>query len=706
VSLTTPRPSEWHATPQGLYKYAVPVPTAPARSGHRLAVDIGGTFTDLVAIDGDTGRLVLAKVLTTPDRLDDGVIDAVGHSGVDPASVGGFVHGTTAVINAITERKGAITALITTRGFRDVLEIGRANRPDLYNLSYAKPRPFVPRRLRFEVSERITHRGEVLVPLNEDEVEALAPALRDAGVEAVAVCFLHAWTNPDHERRAAELIGKHLPKVEVVASHHVSAQWREYERSSTAVLAAYVKPVVANYLGGLTARLRQVGLSGPLYAMRSSGGVSSFERALASPISLLESGPVAGVTAAAELGRRLGTSDVLSLDIGGTTAKTSAVRGGRARIDTSHHIARTPTFAGYPVQVPVVEVMEIGAGGGSIAWIDTAGGLHVGPTSSGAEPGPACYGHGGTEPTVTDANLVAGRLDPEYFLGGTMQLDMGAASKALRQLGGELGVDGPEAARGVLRYAVAQMAHALRLVTVRRGLDPRDFTFVAYGGAGPLHATLLARELGIRRTVIPPAPGHFSALGMLLGDFGADAIRTHVGALEPATLAPLFDLLEREAAGEIEDEAGSREIQRFAQLRYVGQEHALELPLRAGAVEVSLLEKLRSDFDRASEEAYAFSLSSQVETVAVRVSVSASSDRQSWTTHRSGAAPTLRPRDVDLDQHGGVRRAEVVERSALDTATRLDGPCVVEEPAATTLVLPGQIVAVDDLGNLVIEEAS
>ncbi len=682
------------------------MPTAPARSGQRLAVDIGGTFTDLAGVDGDTGRLVLAKVPTTSGRLDEGVIEAIKHSGVDPAWVGGFVHGTTAVINAITERKGALTALVTTLGFRDVLEIGRANRPDLYNLSYAKPRPFVPRRLRFEVSERITHRGEVLVPLNEDEVEALAPALRDAGVEAVAVCFLHAWTNPDHERRAAELIGKLLPEVEVVASHHVSSQWREYERSSTAVLAAYVKPVVANYLGGLTARLRQAGLIGPLYAMRSSGGVSSFERALASPISLLESGPVAGVTAAAELGRRLGTSDVLSLDIGGTTAKTSAVRGGRVRIDTSHHIARTPTFAGYPVQVPVVEVMEIGAGGGSIAWIDAAGGLHVGPTSSGAEPGPACYGRGGTEPTVTDANLVAGRLDPEYFLGGAMQLDMEAASKALRQLGGELGVDSSEAARGVLRYAVAQMAHALRLVTVRRGLDPRDFTFVAYGGAGPLHASLLARELGIRRTVIPPAPGHFSALGMLLGDFGADAIRTHVGALSPATLAPLFDLLEREAAAEIEDEAGSRHVQRFAHLRYVGQEHTLEVPLREGAVDASLLDMLRSDFDRASEEAYAFSLPSPVEIVAIRVSVSAPAERLSWTTHRSGAPPTLRPRDVDLDQHGGVRRAEVVERSALDTATRLDGPCVVEEPAATTLVLPGQTVEVDDLGNLVIEEAS
>jgi len=440
--------------------------------------------------------------------------------------------------------------------------------------------------------------------------------------------------------------------------------------------------------------------------MRSSGGVSSFKRALASPISLLESGPVAGVTAAAELGRRLGASDVLSLDIGGTTAKTSAVRGGHPRIDTIHHIARTPIFAGYPVQVPVVEVMEIGSGGGSIAWIDAADGLHVGPTSAGAEPGPACYGRGGTEPTVTDANLVARRLDPEYFLGGAMRLDVEAAVDALRRLGRRLGVDASDAARGVLRYAVAQMAHALRLVTIRRGLDPRDFTFVAYGGAGPLHAALLARELDIRRTVIPPAPGHFSALGMLLGDFGADAVRTHVGPLESAILAPLFDLLEGEAAEEIEDEAGTREVRRFAQLRYVGQEHTLEVPLREGAVDADLLEALRNDFDRASEEAYAFRLPAPVEVVAIRVSVSAPAEHVSWATPRSDQRPTLRPRDVDLDQYGGVQRAEVVERSSLDPATKLEGPCVVEEPAATTIVLPGQTVAVDDLGNLVIEEPS
>jgi N-methylhydantoinase A len=610
------------------------------------------------------------------------------------------------VINAITERVGAETALVTTRGFRDILEIGRGDRPDLYNLSYAKPRPFVPRRLRFEVTERLSYRGDVLVPLAEDEVEAVAARLREAAVEAVAVCLLHAWVNPEHERRVCELLHKQLPGVEVVASHEISGQWREYERSNTAVLSAYVKPVVAGYLSALAARMRDVGVGGRLYAMRSSGGVSSFERAAAAPITLLESGPVAGVTAAAELGRRLGVADVLTLDIGGTTAKTSAVRGGRVRVETLHHVERSEGFSGYPIQAPVVEIVEIGAGGGSIAWVDEAGGLHVGPRSAGAEPGPVCYGRGGIDPTLTDANLVAGRLDPDYFLGGSMPLDADAARDALGRLGARLGVDADAAARGVLRYAVAKMAHALRLVTLRRGHDPRDFAFVAFGGAGPLHAALLARELGIATTVIPPAPGHFSAFGMLLGDLRADAVRTHVGRLDPATLTALFDQLEREAASELEEEAGERTVERFVQLRYVGQEHTLEVPVPAGGIDADLLHGVREAFDRASEEAYAFSLPVEVELVAGRVAVSAPAGPIAWTAHERRPSLELRPREVDFDLHGGRVRADVVERHALEPARPLAGPCVVEEAAATTLVLPGQTVRVDALGNLLIEETA
>lgn len=672
-----------------------------------MAIDIGGTFTDLVVFDPVAGSLTLAKADTTPGRLDEGVMRAIADSGVDPASVELLIHGTTVVINAITERRGVPTALVTTRGFRDVLLIGRANRPDLYNLAYRKPEPFVPRRLCFEVTERTSYKGVPLTPLDESELPAVAEAIRAAGAEAVAVCFLHSWANPSHERLAAQRLAHLLPGVEVVASHEVSGQWREFERTSTTVLAAYVKPVVAGYLSSLAQRVRMAGVPGRLYVMRSAGGVSSFERAVAAPINLLESGPVAGVVAAAEAGRRIGAHHVLTLDIGGTTAKTSAVRDGRMRIETLHHVERTPRSAGYPIQIPVVEIVEIGAGGGSIAWADEAGGLHVGPRSAGAEPGPACYGRGGHEPTLTDANLVAGRLDPDYFLGGTMRLDPSAAADALGRLGLAIGgLDARTTARGVLRYAVAQMAHALRLVTLRRGHDPRDFTFVAYGGAGPLHAVLLARELGIGRTVIPPAPGHFSAFGMLLGGLRADAVRTHIGPLESEALTRLFAELEREATDALEEPTEKLDVDRLVELRYAGQEHTLEIPVRVGAVDDELLAGLRADFDRRSEEVYAFSLPTAIEVVAARVSVTASFGQVEWPSSPDPSTRRLEPREVDFDQHGGVLVAEVVDRAAIEVGEAVDGPCIVEEPASTTLVLSGQRVTKDELGNLLIDEVN
>jgi N-methylhydantoinase A len=671
---------------------------------HRVAIDIGGTFTDLAAVDEETGALVLSKASTTPGRLDDGVMTAVERSGVPPPSLGVLVHGTTVVINAITERRGVATALVTTAGFRDVLEIGRANRPDLYNLSYAKPVPFVPRRLRFEAAERMSYRGTVLTPLDEEGLRATADAIRDAAVDAVAVCFLHAWANPSNERRAADLLAGWLPGVQIVASHEVSGQWREYERTSTTVLSAYVKPVVAGYLRALAGRLEAAGATGPRYAVRSGGGVASFDRATRAPINLLESGPVAGVLAAAEAGRRLGSRNVLALDVGGTTAKTSAVLDGRLRIETLHHVGRTPSFAGYPVQVPVVEIVEIGAGGGSIAWVDEASGLHVGPRSAGAEPGPACYGLGGEEATLTDANLVAGRLDAGYFLGGSMHVEPDAAFRALERVGRRLGVGGREAARGVLRFAIAQMAHALRLVSVRRGHDPRDFTFIAYGGAGPLHAAPLARELGIGRVVIPPAPGNFSAFGMLLSELRSDAVRTHVGRLDAAALGPLFAELETEATNGIEEPSEDLVVQRFAELRYAGQEHGLELPLPEGVIDDVAMTTLRAEFDRRSEEAFAFRLTVPVEIISARVSVAAPASPVRWDVSAEPSGHAFGPRAVDLDVHGGERTAEVIERAALEPGRAVAGPCVVEEPTSTTIVLPGQDVTADELGNLVIEE--
>jgi N-methylhydantoinase A len=673
----------------------------------RVAIDIGGTFTDLVATDG-SGNTVSAKADTTPAGLDRGVLAALDRSGVPPGQVTALVHGTTVVINAVTERTGVPTALLTTAGFRDVLLIGRANRPDLYNLAYRKPEPFVPRRWCFEVTERMSHRGEVITPLRDEEVLGLAAELEATPVRAVAVCLLHAWRDPRHERRAAALLRERLPGVTVVASHEVSGEWREYERASTSVLSAYVQPVVAGYLGALADSLTRRGACGDRYAMRSSGGVCSFGQAASAPVTLLESGPAAGVTAAAELGRRIGARHVLTLDIGGTTAKTSAVRDGRVRVNTLHHVAATPAFAGYPVQVPVVDIVEIGAGGGSIAHADAAGGLRIGPQSAGADPGPACYGRGGTRPTLTDANLVAGRLDPEYFLGGSMPLDTAAARDALGRLGGTLGVDADAAARGALRCAIAAMSHALRLVTLRRGHDPRDFTFVAYGGAGPLHAAVLARELGIRRTVIPPRPGHFSAFGMLAGGLRADAARTVVGPLDGLPLAPVLDSLAAQAAAGLGTDGGT--VSHYLGLRYQGQEHTIEVPLPDGQPEEHLAE-IGAAFERLSLEAYSFRLDAPLEVVSARVTATAQLEPVSWTADTSADASASRraaapggSRPVDFDTHGGVQQAAVLPRAGVPCGGWQPGPCVVEEPAATALVLPGQAASADELGNLIIEE--
>lgn len=694
------------------------VAVAAAAADVRVAVDIGGTFTDLVAMDAVTGHVVRAKAHSTPGRLADGVLAVLAMSGLPVANVAAFIHGTTVVINALTERAGVPTALVTTAGFRDVLEIGRANRPDLYNLAYRKPAPFVPRHLRFEVAERMSYRGEAVEPLSQTDLDAVAGQLAAAGVHAVAICFLHSWANSEHEQRAAAFLAARLPGVTVVASHQVSAVWREYERTSTTVLSAYVQPVVASYLGSLETALRVAGVAGPLRVMRSSGGVSSFERAAQAPIALLESGPVAGVTAAVELGRRLGAPHVLTLDIGGTTAKTAAVRDGEVRVQTLYHVGKTAAFAGYPVQAPTVEIVEIGAGGGSIVWADRAGGLHLGPRSAGADPGPACYGRGGTEPTLTDANLVAGRIDAGYFLGGAMQLDVGAAARALTGLGAALGTDGPQLARGVLRYAITQMSHALRMVTLRRGYDPRDFAFIAFGGAGPLHAALLARELGIGATIIPPGPGHFSAFGMLAGELRADAVRTVVGPLTEDRLATALAAAREAALAELGPHAAGAFTRGYAELRYQGQEHTLEIPVpdpfvpddAAAGVPAERVSRLREAFDRRCLEAYAFRLDAPLEVTSVRASAVARAGADiCWAAdpesgHAAADGPSAASRLVDLDPYGGVTQVPVLARAELAVQAPVPGPCIVVEPAATTLVLPDQRVRRDDLGNLLIEE--
>jgi N-methylhydantoinase A len=680
----------------------------------RAAVDIGGTFTDLVHLNEASGAVGLAKSSTTPGRFEDGVMDVLEEAELD--GVRFLAHGTTVIINALTERKGAATALITTRGFRDVLEIQKANRPDLYNLLYEKPEPFVPRRMRLEVTERVTYKGEVLKPLVEDEVRAAVAEARRLGAEALAVCFLHSYANPVHERRAVEIARQEWPEAAITASHELTSEWREFDRTSTAVLDAYVKPVAGRYLTRLADRLDHAGIPADArFAMQSNGGLSRFDVAVQTPISLVESGPVGGVIGAAAIGELVGERNLITLDIGGTTAKASLVEGGAVRLTGDYHIERSPTSAGYPIKVPVADIVEIGAGGGSIAWIDPAGALKVGPHSAGAEPGPASYGRGGTEPTVTDANVIAGRINRDYFLGGRIVLDVERARRALAPIAEALSTGVDEAALGVIRIANANMIHLLKLVSVRRGRDPRDFAIVAFGGGGSMHASALARELHVPRVIVPPAPGHFSAWGMLASDFRHDVVQTRFARADQVDASELDSiwraleqrLLERFAEEGFEPEQVT--FARSADMRYAGQEHTVNVPLPVEHTDEQARAEVERSFHDRHEQLYTFRLPSPIEFVNFRVAAFSAVRKPELPrleTNRDASSALKGSRDVDFDELGR-RQARIYERSRLGVGAELEGPAVVEEPAASTVVFPDQRLRVDGYGSLIIDtEAS
>ena len=512
----------------------------------RVATDVGGTFTDLVTFATDAeGRQTIrtAKSDTTPPNFEQGVLNVLARGGLTPRDIAFFAHGTTVVINALTERKGARTALITTEGFRDILEIARGNRPDFFNIRYRKPAPFVPRQLRFEVPGRLTYKGEERAPLDLSTLPAIVARLRAEGIEAVAICLLHAYANPAHEIALAEAFRGLMPEASVVASHQITREWREYERSNTAVLSAYVQPVAEAYLTRLQSAMEAGGFDGQLYVMQSNCGVDSLEATRAIPITMVESGPASGFWGAAELGRLIGAPNVLALDIGGTTAKCSLIENGQVTIKTDYWIERDLKTAGYPIMVPVVDLVEIGNGGGSIAWVDAFDRLHVGPRSAGAKPGPAAYGRGGTDATTTDANLALGRIDPLYFCGGTIEADMAAVNAALDALAARLGTGRAEAARGILRIANNNMVNALKLVSLNRGHDPRDFTLVVFGGGGAMHGAELAADLGCRSIVIPRGAAVFSAWGMMMSDLRRDYFLTRLIAGDTAEAAPAIAAL-------------------------------------------------------------------------------------------------------------------------------------------------------------------
>jgi N-methylhydantoinase A len=678
----------------------------------RAATDVGGTFTDLVFFTVDEGsgaqRVQTAKVDTTPPDFERGVLNVLHKAGLQPAEVAFMAHGTTVVINAITERKGVSVGLVTTEGFRDVLEIGRGNRPDFFNLEWPKPQPLVPRHLRRELPGRLTQLGEERVPLDTSPVAEIVADFQAQGVEAVAVCLLNAYADPRHEVAAVAAIRAAWPEVAIVASHEITREWREYERTSTAVLSAYVQPPTERYLTRLADRIQEEGFDGQLSIMQSNCGVDSPERSRRVPITMVESGPASGVWGAAELGRLIGEPNVLALDIGGTTAKCSLVRDGTVSVLTDYWIERDARSAGYPAMIPVVDLVEIGQGGGSIAWVDEFRRLHVGPRSAGAVPGPAAYGRGGTEATTTDANLALGRINAGYFVGGEVQADMDAVERALDDIAQGMGVSRVEAARGIVRIADHNMVNALKLVSVNRGHDPRDSTLVAFGGGGGMHAASLAAELGMRRVVIPFAADVFAAWGMLMSDLRRDVFLTRVERFEPESAAAAAEAVMAAEGTAREQFAGeglrdSIELARHLKLRYENQEHSVEVPMGGGDVTAELIAETIASFHERYEREYTYRLDAPVELVGVHVVATAAVGKLEPaprpSTGRSLEDAVKGQRDVDYAPEG-VHRATILDGALLEPGMRGDGPAVIETAGTTIVVRPVDAYSIDDYGNV------
>jgi N-methylhydantoinase A len=680
----------------------------------RLAADIGGTFTDVAAFDEKTGRLLLGKALSTPVRLVDGISHGVERAGARYSDAATFLHGSTIAINTMIERSGAKTALLTTEGFRDVYEIGRINRPDAYNLYFRKHVPLVERALRFEVRERLTAEGEIHIPLDEASVHAACERLEAAGAEAVAVMLLHSYVNPAHEVRVKEIVRQRLPRAFVTASHELSREYREFERCSTAVANAYIGPVVSEYLRGIDEHLEHSGFRGSFLLVQSTGGLYESHQARTECVRMLESGPAAGVIGAQALCGALDLADAVAFDMGGTTAKAGVIYRGKA-LTTGAALIGGYNHA-LPVQIPMMDIFEVGTGGGSIAAVDPGGALKVGPQSAGAQPGPACYGLGGTRPTVTDANLVLGRLGADRFLGGEMKLDVHAAERAIGEhIAGPLGLNVIHAADGVLRIAATAMSYAVKAVSTERGLDAAAFTLIAYGGAGPLHASAIAREIGMKRVIVPRAPGHFCAFGMLFSDLRYDFVRTWFARLAEVS----FDAIEKVYDSLIADGRKALEasgvrtqrttVARAADMRYVGQEHPVTVDLPPETFRRRSRDALKRSFDEEHLRRYGTCAPEEsAEIVSLRATVTGAMQKPPLERIARGGRSPL------SSAHRGKRKVYFAElRKSLATPTyarenlragnRIAGPALVEEHASTTVLLPGDRLRVDEFGNLVIE---
>ncbi|WP_040227168.1 hydantoinase/oxoprolinase family protein [Bhargavaea cecembensis] len=676
----------------------------------RVATDIGGTFTDLVYVDAE-GNVGVAKSPTTPPNFEQGVIDVIKKSEVDPVSIETFIHGTTVIINALTERKGVKTGLITTAGFRDVMEIARGNRPDLFNLRYEKPAPFVERYLRQEVPERMNQLGEVIVPLDEKRIEELVAYFKKEKVDAIAIAYLHAYKNPEHEIRTIELIQELWPEVAVTASHEVTKEWREYERTNTAVLNSYVKPIASSYIDRLNGRLGELGAGELRYIMQSNGGTTTFEQAKKTPINMVESGPVAGIYGSAYLGEIIGEKNIIAFDIGGTTAKCSLIAEGEVKVSTDYYIEKDEYKAGYPIKTPVVDIVEIGNGGGSIAWIDGGGALKVGPQSAGSVPGPVAYGQGGMEPTTTDANLLTGRLSPKNF---DYDVDMDKVREAIQtKVADRFGMNPEEGALGIIRIANSNMLNALKLISVRKGYDPRDFVLVAFGGGGSMHAPALARELGVTKVIVPVASPVFSAWGMLMTDLRHDYIQTNIARVSGLDLNEFnreWEALAQTATAQFAEENIAPDhirMMRFADMRYAGQEHTVKVPISSGKITPETIRQLEKDFHSLHETNYTFKLEdAETEIVNLHMTAFGSVEKpelkklEADGSTMEDALKETRP--VYYEEKGWVT-TNVYDRMKLQPGMAFEGPAIIEEQAAVTVIYPEQKASIDLYGNLIIE---
>ena len=676
----------------------------------RVATDIGGTFTDLVYVKED-GTVGVAKSHTTPPNFEQGVIDVIVKGDINPKDIETFIHGTTVVINALTERKGVKTGLITTKGFRDVLEIARGNRPDLFNVRYQKPTPFVERYLRQEVEERLNYKGEVVTPLNKGQVKDIIAYFKKEEIEAIAVVYLHSYMNPVHEQETVELIKALWPEVAVTASFEVTKEWREYERMNTTVLNSYVKPIASSYLDRLQTKLIDHGTNSQNFIMQSNGGTTSFAVAKETPINMVESGPVAGIYGAAVLGGLLGEKNIIAFDIGGTTAKCSLINNGQVKVSTDYFIEKDARHAGYPIKVPVVDIVEIGNGGGSIAWIDNGGALKVGPKSAGSRPGPVAYGQGGTDPTTTDANLVTGRLSPENF---DYEVDLDKVRDAIqKKVSNHFSMSVEEGALGIIRIANSNMLNALKLISIRKGYDPREFTLLAFGGGGSMHAAALAQELGVKKVIIPVASSVFSAWGMLMSDLRHDYLQTYIRRIQHVNIQELNDQwnnLESVACEQFKDEGMDESnilFTRFVDIRYLGQEHTVKVAVPDGEWTLEKLVEVKDRFDIAHEQLYTFKLSdTSIEFVNLHLTafgkVEKPTLKQIVSNPNSLEDALKEVRPVYFENNGWVDTS-VYHRHLLYADTLIQGPAIIEEQSASTILYPNQVCKVDLYGNLIID---